>query len=179
MQQVSSVLVSIEITTDNEFKFQPCFLPQVYDIKATMSNTSKSIELQWQSTLKEDPDIKYCKGSKRWQVKVLKYSKIKDTPSDYKIANASTVEWITVPKRDTKYTFTEDITENTYYSFQVGHLEKHNDEIDVLSYDDFDPLVFASHVYYFGEQSQYDYTVIVIIIIWICVSYYTSSLCLM
>ena len=74
---------------------------------------------------------------------MLKFSSVTATPGDYEVVGESK-NWKTVPRRDTNYSFTEPLSPNTYYSFQIGHLEK-------IEYS-FEPQVFASQVYFFGQQ---------------------------
>ena len=132
----------------------PCFLSHAHNITATAlmpvipSDTNHKVKLHWEATTKKSPDLSYCLGARRWQVRALAFSSVEDAPGDYHIADDSSVSWAIVPKRDTNYTFT-DIVPNMYYSFQVGHNEK---KFDGKDDDDTMPLVFASQVYFFGEQ---------------------------
>ena len=81
---------------------------------------------------------------------MLKFPRVAAAPGDNFVIEDSTVEWITVPRRDTNYTFT-DITLGMYYSFQIGHLEK---KFSSSANDEIGPQVYASKVYYLGNQSK-------------------------
>ena len=136
----------------------PCYLPHARNITATRTNMS-TVTLNWQITSKEDPNLSYCKRSKRWKVKVLKYSNIANAPGDYEVRqHDASIEWITVPRRDTTYSFTEDFSNDTYYSFQVEHNfssdddDDEDDDEDDEDDDEIQPLAFASYVYFFGKQ---------------------------
>lgn len=136
-----------------------CFLPHATDIIAsshsstTDSNMLSSITLQWQVTQKENPDLKYCEGSRRWEVRLLKYSNVDDIPGDYEVVSPTddqppSTNWIKAPGRSTTYNFTQgDLFTSYFYSFQVKHLEK---KIPV----DVSPKQFASQVHYFGKQCK-------------------------
>lgn len=140
-----------------DFFEYPCFLPLATNIIATphhtpnTANTLSSIHLQWQLTTKENPDIQYCNGSKRWKVRVLKFSNVADIPRDYEVAPASDdqqSDWFIVPGRKTTYNFTQGgLSTSFFYSFQVEHLGKGFPS-------SVSPETFASQVHYFGKQRK-------------------------
>ncbi len=86
-------------------------------------------------------------------MRVLKFSSVAAAPGDNFVIEDSSVEWITVPRRDTNYTFT-DATPGMYYSFQIGHLEKKFSSSAADEDDEVGPQVYASKVYYIGNQSK-------------------------
>ena len=121
-----------------------CYSPRAENITAIphiFPNGSVAVRLAWQLSIKENSNMKFCSGSKRWKVGVVTYSDISVTPGDHEVSRQP-AEWVIVPRRDTNFSFSAVLNTHTYYVFQVGHKNQ-----DV-------PNAFASHVYYFGHQGS-------------------------
>ena len=110
-------------------------------------NGSVRVRLAWNSSRKEDNNIGYCTGSRKWQVRVLSYSDVNLSPGDKQYVNPSGISWNNVPGRNQTYKFTRFLNNATYYQFQVGNIE---DELLGNSKG----KTYGSHVYYFGKQSE-------------------------
>ena len=87
------------------------------------SNSSLTVTLTWQLSVKEDPNLRYCIGSLSWKVRILKYSNVEATPSDYEVRDEKSVDWIRLEENKMSHSFLEEFASNMYYSFQVGHQE--------------------------------------------------------
>ena len=111
------------------------------------ANGSVRVRLAWNSSRKEDNNIEYCTGSRKWQVRVLSYSDVNLTPGDKQYVNPSGIRWNIVPGRNQTYKFTRFLNNASYYQFQVGNIE---DEL----LGDRTGKTYGSHVYYFGKQSE-------------------------
>ena len=123
-----------------------CYLPRAKNITAisqVFQNGSVAVRLTWQHSIKKNRTLKYCRGSKRWKVGVVKYPVI---PGDHEVSGKP-VEWLIVPRRDTHFNFSVLLNSNTYYMFYVAHrMDRLEEETAKLR-----ASVFASHVYYFGN----------------------------
>ena len=103
-----------------------CFIPSPVNITAIPTyypNGSVRVRLAWNSSRKEDNNIEYCTGSRKWQVRVLSYSDVNLTPGDKQYVNPSGIRWNNVPGRNQTYKFTRILNNATYYQFQVGNIE--------------------------------------------------------
>ena len=126
-----------------------CYLPRAKNITAisqVFQNGSVAVRLTWQHSIKKNRTLKYCRGSKRWKVGVVKYPNISVIPGDHEVSGKP-VEWLIVPRRDTHFNFSVLLNSNTYYMFYVAHrMDRLEEETAKLR-----ASVFASHVYYFGN----------------------------
>ena len=132
-------------------------MPQAQNITVIpgyLGDGNVEITLLWAPSVKEDPELDYCLGSRNWKVRVLGYSNIAGAPSDYEVRKEPSISWIKIEKQNTSYLFSEVFSSNVYYSFQVGHRE------DLFSESQMHrvgarPGVFASPIYYFGFQGKH------------------------
>ncbi len=134
--------------------YAQCFFPLVKSITATPLLTNQgsfNIFLEWDLTEKEDPELQYCIGSRMWRVRTLEYLNADAAPLDYEVKTSS-VKWINVTDENTNYTFAKSLSTNVYYSFQVVHRGEFGFS-ERMEYD-LKPIMFASQVYYFGQQSK-------------------------
>lgn len=147
MNIISSNTVRRDTGTIDIFK---CFMPSPMNITAIPTyypNGSVEVSLAWNSSRKEDKNIRYCTGSKKWQVRVLSYSDVNLTPGDKQNVNPFGISWNIVPGQNQTYNFTRVLNNETYYQFQIGNIQ---DELvgDAIA------KTYGSYVYYFGKQSE-------------------------
>ncbi len=130
--------------------YPQCFLPKVRTINVSLSSDPMGIQMKWQLTENEDPEIDYCINSRRWRVRVLSFSSVQTSPADKDAVKDISVQWTNVSNFATEYFFPRSVSLHLYYSFQVVH----RGDFNFRQVHEFNikPITFASYVYYFGEQ---------------------------